>query len=309
MTPNLLFENKYGFKVRKRNAPSSAKTQSVPGHPSASSRSCREYAVSISDAVKAVKQKTSRHRQALHALQQSANGLANDARIELAINKAISVKIEGDGTESYPLIIDALPSPLGIPALKNPGKRRGYATMTALEKLMHGFHEIDAAEARQKGVRPVIASAVNKVDDSDGDSVGDREYSNDLEDDSWIEHDDSGVYTWMDDEDASPEVNNRMSRASSRTLSPEPEPSTIQTVSPARLLAFERTFHGIIFGLGHEKIDQVAKTINAWLKGQVPFHNGEVMLALRGMEEKGQLRLHDGKVFLPEAYHLVERRR
>lgn len=119
------------------------------------------------------------------------------------------------------------------------------------------------------------------------------DYVNEDEDDDWIEHD--------TDTESIPDEGDR---ASSRTLSPGP-------ISPAfsahRLRIFERTFQSIVFGLGVESIDEVVKTVNAWIGGATVFRTGEAIAALRVMEEDGRVKLWDGKVFMPETYYMVGR--
>lgn len=167
--------------------------------------------------------------------------------------------------------------------------------------MQHNIQKIDAAEARRKGLSLPDGKGAKRLNEPEINAIDDDEElpdAGDVVDDSWIEPDNVENFTWPYD---TPATNN--SRASSRTLSPSPTPNLI---SAARLQAFEHAFNAIVFGLGYEDISQVVKVVNPWLKRQTPFRNGEALVALRAMEEKGLVRLKGGKVYLPEAWEMVE---
>lgn len=77
----------------------------------------------------------------------------------------------------------------------------------------------------------------------------------------------------------------------------------VPALSPARLLAFEKTFSAIASGFCVASIEQVVKSVN---KEGISFLVGEAWAALRNMQEKGQVRLWGGRVYMPEAWELVK---
>lgn len=237
--------------------------------------------------------------------------LSSDASTKIESSSAPPIKVEEGASPLHPLIIDP------IPALKDPGKRRGYATMvnieplssrlmelkhlqTALEKLKHDFQVINTKEARQRDISSGMSSPARNGDRaSDDEEMHDAE-GEDVRDDSWIDYDNTSHYTWPYDNSTTHDDRER-----ARTVSPSP--SSPATISKARLRVFERTFSSIVFGMGYEDISQVTKTVNSWLEGLVPFRMCEATLALRAMEGKGLVKFCGGKVYLPEAFGLVGR--
>jgi hypothetical protein len=196
-----------------------------------------------------------------------------------ALKSSAIIKPEDDKPLMFPL------SPIvpHVPALRNPGKRRGYASMTALEKMHHDIGMIDAHLHSAASPSPIDLTSEAEEEE--------------LEDDSWIDHDDDFFANERS-------IISISSRASSRTLSPG---STIAALPEARVRTFDRAFHSIVFGFGYAGIDEVVKTVNAWLTGQASFRKGEAIAALGVMQEEGKVRMWGGKVYVPEAYGEMER--
>jgi hypothetical protein len=206
----------------------------------------------------------------------------NIAARRRALKSSAIVKPEDDKPLMFPL------SPIAphVPALRNPGKRRGYASMTALEKMRHDIDMVDAHLHSAAPPSPIDLNSEAEDDDEEEEE----------EDDDWIEHDDDFFADTAS-------IVSISSRASSRTLSPGP---TTRALSETRVRTFDRAFHSIVFGFGYAGIDEVVKTVNAWLTGQTTFRKGEALAALRVMEEEGKIKMSGGKVYVPEAYGVLE---
>jgi hypothetical protein len=112
-----------------------------------------------------------------------------------------------------------------------------------------------------------------------------------VDDESWIEQDEHD-YRWVEDDPD--EGEKRPSSTPSIPMAPTP-------VSPNRVQLFQDTFRRLVF-LGSDSVIGITHAINMWLSHSVRFHIDEATAAFEDLEGQGMIRVHAGKVYLPEAY-------
>ncbi|KAH7062728.1 hypothetical protein BKA63DRAFT_587448 [Paraphoma chrysanthemicola] len=219
------------------------------------------------------------------------NPIIIDDDFRIKVEPELEIKEEEDGGADGAIAQGRVVSRTApyIPALRNPGTSRGFASMTEEELERHDFRDSHGARERHKAPRPNPYArgypvVRNRAAAADMDDSEDPELI-EVDDESWIEQDEHD-YRWVEDDPD--EGEKRPSSKPSIPMAPSP-------VSPNRVQLFQDTFRRLVF-LGSDSVIGIAHAINMWLSHSVRFHIDEATAAFEDLEGQGMIRVHAGKV-------------
>ncbi|KAI2480596.1 hypothetical protein Ptr902_07621 [Pyrenophora tritici-repentis] len=219
-------------------------------------------------------------------------GMEGTRHYPIVLDPDFVIKVEDEGTVDSLINIDTAPPRHTdcIPALKDPGKPRGYLSMTDEQRESYDYRYFKAARDRDReAARKCKAILIGAGQSSKACRTEDKD-TNDKSD----EHNNAFI---NDDEPGDDE--------STRSTSPHPIP-TATPLSPRHLNYFVTTFRHYIW-LDTIPISTVVAQVNAWTKSHrgFSFSDAGALCGLQELERKGEIRVYDDKVFFPKAFHLL----